>query len=157
MSFSNPSRQSLYSFEDCLSGDTAKVDAAKRAMERIDPGVVLPLFLSMLTKMVDGYTLTIPMPDHPSSFVKEDYEMLVDITKWADVLFLLVDTREARWLPTLLATKMETVIINAAVGFDTFVVMRHGLKSQKERLGCYFCSDIVSPQNVPPKHPFVFC
>ena len=53
------------------------------------------------------------------------------------------------------------------MGFDTFMVMRHGLKressenessalevSQKkveipgDRLGCYFCSDVVAPGDV---------
>src|ERR1700737_2119437 len=88
------------------------------------------------------------MPDHPSSFVQGDYTSFMDIMTWADVVFLLVDTREARWFPTLVATATSTLVINAAVGFDTFVVMRHGLPSQSNRLGCYFCSDIVSPQNV---------
>jgi ubiquitin-like modifier-activating enzyme ATG7 len=42
VSFSNPARQSLYTFEDCLSGSTLKVDAAAAAMAKIDPGVVTP-------------------------------------------------------------------------------------------------------------------
>ena|SRR5437667_9587221 len=91
------------------------------------------------------------MPDHPSSFIESDYNTLLEIIKWSDVVFLLVDTREARWFPTLACTAFETLVIDAAVGFDSFVVMRHGLpRQQKGRLGCYFCSDIVSPHNVTP-------
>ena len=90
------------------------------------------------------------MPDHPNSLVQSDYDTFLEIIKWSDVVFLLVDTREARWFPTLICTAYEKLVINAAVGFDSFVVMRHGLPKQPERLGCYFCSDIVSPHNVLP-------
>ena len=90
------------------------------------------------------------MPDHPASFNANDYAILQEIIEWSDVVFLLMDTREARWLPTLLCTVKEKLVINAAVGFDSYVVMRHGLPSQSPRLGCYFCSDIVSPANVFP-------
>lgn len=92
------------------------------------------------------------MPDHPNSFIEDDYRTFVEIVNWADVVFLLVDTREARWFPTVVAMAMGKLVINAAVGFESFVVMRHGLKTQspETRLGCYFCSDIVSPQNVTP-------
>jgi ubiquitin-like modifier-activating enzyme ATG7 len=41
-----------------------------------------------------------------------------------------------------------------ALGFETFLVMRHGLsilshndESNGERLGCYFCNDVVAPRN----------
>jgi ubiquitin-like modifier-activating enzyme ATG7 len=88
------------------------------------------------------------MPDHPASFIFQDYTTFLDIVQWADVIFLLVDTREARWFPTLVCTAYNKLVINAAVGFDSFVVMRHGLPAQPARLGCYFCSDIVSPTNV---------
>ena len=45
VSFSNPARQNLYTFEDCLSGETFKVNAAASAMTRIDPTMVWPPFL----------------------------------------------------------------------------------------------------------------
>lgn len=53
--------------------------------------------------------------------------------------------------------------INAALGFDTYLVMRHGaspsLDSQssseesQSRLGCYFCNDVVAPLDVSKKVP----
>lgn len=56
------------------------------------------------------------------------------------------------------------VVICSALGFDTFLVMRHGFKSGEDnpvkpvfsstmsipgdQLGCYFCNDVVAPGNV---------
>lgn len=67
-----------------------------------------------------------------------------------DVIFLLLDSREARWLPTVLAVAYDKVCITVALGFDTFLVMRHGVspsQSKGVRLGCYFCNDVVQPTN----------
>ncbi|XP_037657969.1 ubiquitin-like modifier-activating enzyme ATG7 isoform X6 [Choloepus didactylus] len=105
ISYSNPVRQPLYEFEDCLGGGKPKALAAADRLQKIFPGVL---------------------------------------------------------------------VINAALGFDTFVVMRHGLKKPKQqgagdlcpshpvasadllgsslfanipgyKLGCYFCNDVVAP------------
>lgn len=47
---------------------------------------------------------------------------------------------------------MNKPLINVGLGFDSFVVMRHGIKNsekkQIDQLGCYFCNDVVAPQNV---------
>ena len=61
------------------------------------------------------------------------------------------------------------IAVNAALGFDTYLVMRHGAgprregtdsenregfsenidrESEKMRLGCYFCNDVVAPEDV---------
>ena len=41
--------------------------------------------------------------------------------------------------------------MNAALGFDTFLVMRHGVRrelAKGDRLGCYYCNNIVAPADV---------
>lgn len=43
------------------------------------------------------------------------------------------------------------IVVNAALGFDSFLVMRHGARAHVEggsKLGCYFCNDVVAPSDV---------
>ncbi|CAG8597959.1 17823_t:CDS:10 [Racocetra persica] len=152
VSFSNPVRQSLFFFEDCLEGGKPKASAAAENLKKIHPSVVS-----------EGHDISIPMPGHPitsESQVKADVEMLIQLIESHDVIFLLMDSRESRWLPTLLGANMRKLVINAALGFDTYVVMRHGVKDDSEcqttsssdkampsvkQLGCYFCNDVVAP------------
>lgn len=169
VSFSNPVRQPLYEFHDCLDGGRPKAVAAADALRRISPGV-----------HAQGVELAIPMPGHavPSSLLRqtrEAVESLEALIRRHDVVFVLTDSRESRWLPTLLGAAHNKVrswrdlpclqdhythtfavslsftlfpvqlVINAALGYDTYVVMRHGTSS--ERVGCYFCSDVVAPSD----------
>ena len=89
--------------------------------------------------------------------VRRDVEQLHSLIEENDVVFLLTDTRESRWLPTVMALATETPLINSALGLDSWLVMRHGPPSSSlakasnstdcQRLGCYFCSDVVAPEN----------
>uniref|UniRef100_A0A8I6AFU8 Ubiquitin-like modifier-activating enzyme ATG7 n=1 Tax=Rattus norvegicus TaxID=10116 RepID=A0A8I6AFU8_RAT len=169
ISYSNPVRQPLYEFEDCLGGGKPKALAAAERLQKIFPGV-----------NASGFNMSIPMPGHPVNFsdvtmeqARRDVEQLEELIDSHDVIFLLMDTRESRWLPTVIAASKRKLVINAALGFDTFVVMRHGLKKPKQqgagdlcpshlvapadlgsslfanipgyKLGCYFCNDVVAP------------
>lgn len=61
-----------------------------------------------------GCTLSIPMPGHPVSGVSQDQakasaEQLEALIDEHDAVFLLMDTRESRWLPTLLCASKDKV------------------------------------------------
>ena len=163
VSYSNPVRQSLFTFEDCLGGGRSKAAAAAAAVTRIFPDAV-----------ATGIEMNIPMPGHPphteaeARQVIDNVNALQELVIAHEVVFLLMDTRESRWLGTLLSnasqylhenTNVSTLAITAALGFDSFVVMRHGAPppspsppggtatSTATRLGCYFCSDVIAPAN----------
>lgn len=143
VSYSNPVRQSLFEFSDCANGGKPKSIAAAESILRICPYA-----------NTKGVQLSIPMPGHPMSTPKEvetgqeSLQTLKDLISSHDVIFLGTDSRESRWLPTLIASSMDKMLMNTALGFDTFVVMRHGGGiTSKNRLGCYFCNDIVAPEN----------
>lgn len=101
-----------------------------------------------------------PMPGHfvtKKEHLEETFEtlnLLEKLVQEHDVLFLLLDSREARWLPTVLANKYDKACITVGLGFDSFVIVRHGVSPKvfnpeihHERICCYFCNDIITPQN----------
>lgn len=143
VSFSNPVRQPLFNFKDCLGGGAKKALRAAEALKEIYPGVDST-----------GHVLSVPMAGHPvvdEDKAKAEFEVLKKLVEEHDAIFLLMDTRESRWLPTLLGKANGKIVLNAALGFDTFVVMRHGsltTAGSKDGLGCYFCNDVVAPGNV---------
>ena len=101
------------------------------------------------------------MPGHPVNSDKaekeviENYEKLDQLIKDHDVIFLITDSRESRWLPTVLSAIHNKICMTVALGFETFLAMRHGLSTEfhdydlngPTRLGCYFCNDTVAPRN----------
>ncbi|CAM8991460.1 unnamed protein product [Rhodiola kirilowii] len=167
VAMSNPLRQSLYTLDDCLNGGEFKATAAVKSLQRIFPAVE-----------AEGVIMAIPMPGHPvpkhlESSMLDDCRHLNDLINKHDAVFLLTDTRESRWLPTLLCANANKITITAALGFDSFLVMRHGAgplnaikkvdadpmsslsadlsktsvtdEAGAHRLGCYFCNDVVAP------------
>ena len=104
VSYSNPVRQSLYTFKDCKDGGAFKAEAACKALREIVPDV-----------QADAEVLTIPMPGHfvtkkeTENIAKDAVDRLESLIQRHDVTFLLTDTRESRWLPSLLAAKHDKV------------------------------------------------
>mmetsp|Transcript_26705 Transcript_26705/g.73460 ORF Transcript_26705/g.73460 Transcript_26705/m.73460 type:complete len:821 (+) Transcript_26705:308-2770(+) len=165
VSYSNPVRQILFDLDDCHfdhGQGKPKAEAAATALRKIAADVVS-----------EGVRLSIPMPGHPSendASLRETTEKLDELIRNADAVFLLTDTRESRWLPTVMAAHHDKILINAALGLDSWLVMRHGhhnnnndggdgdgssgagvgvgvADESKSRLGCYFCNDVVAPEN----------
>ncbi|KAH6644425.1 autophagy-related protein 7 [Boeremia exigua] len=144
VSFSNPVRQPLFNFNDCLQGGAKKAERAAAALTEIYPGVD-----------AQGHVMEVPMLGHPitdTEKTKQNFDKLEKLIAEHDAIFLLMDTRESRWLPTVMGKSAGKIVLNAALGFDTFVVMRHGLRPTENsdtngevELGCYFCNDVVAP------------
>ena len=162
VSYSNPVRQSLYTHADCVSQQSnqsvqGKAHTAAQALKDVYP-----------LMHATGHRIIIGMPGHAAAGVEEDAVMRQSVQRLSELIdehdatFLLTDSRESRWLPTLLCATMDRPCMNAALGFESFLVMRHGQPvdaddeksndshsddKQSAPIGCYFCSDVVAPAN----------
>jgi len=171
VSASNPCRQSLYTFADCFpspnpairTGEKClKAQVAAKRLAEIDPNVG-----------ASGEALLIPCPGRLLSSETETKEAIARLdflVTEADVVFNVTDSRESRWLPTLLGAAHRKLVVTVALGFDNDLVMRHGIsgpptstsrdqgpsndgerdargRSAAERLGCYFCQDHRAPRD----------
>ncbi|VDP10823.1 unnamed protein product [Heligmosomoides polygyrus] len=147
-------------FEDAREG-RGKAETAATALRRIYPSIE-----------AEAIRLTVPMPGHTISASEEacmerDVALIDELVATHDVVYLALDSREARWLPTVMASKHGKMAFSVALGFDNYVVIRHGVRSDPAEvqstsdttsvregtvipyaeLACYFCSDVTAPGN----------
>jgi ubiquitin-like modifier-activating enzyme ATG7 len=143
VSYSNPVRQPLFTHHDASHAGTQKAEAAAKALKEVFPGMD-----------AKGEVMSVPMLGHPPLDIesaKNDLTKLEKLIEEHDAVFLLMDTRESRWLPTVIGKAKNKIVLNAALGFESYVIMRHGMEKEKPEdleLGCYFCNDVVAPANV---------
>lgn len=101
--YSNPVRQSLYTHADAVSGNRMKATTAAARLLEINPSAV-----------TEGHVLQIPMPGHTigeslRQQTEEHLQLIEQKVRDHDVIFLLTDSRESRWLPTLLGAVQQKV------------------------------------------------
>ncbi|XP_050058926.1 ubiquitin-like modifier-activating enzyme ATG7 isoform X2 [Aphis gossypii] len=143
VSYSNPVRQSLYRHSHCINSNTYKAIAAADVLREIHPEI-----------NSTGVVMSIPMPGHAANIDDhKNVDLLSKLIEDNDVIFLLTDSRESRWLPTMLSTLHNKLAITAALGFESYLVLRHGVEVQdvssgEKKLGCYFCNDVTAPGNI---------
>lgn len=135
ISHSNPVRQPLFNFKDCFADNGQGLKKAIRASEALKE--IFPNVNSQ------GVELEVPMIGHESN--KANFDKLEQLIDLHDIIYLLMDSRESRWLPTVLGLAKDKLVINAALGFDSYLVLRHG--TQNLDLGCYYCNDVVAPND----------
>eukprot|EP00922_Rhytidocystis_sp_ex-Travisia-forbesii_P053248 GHVS01078962.1.p1 GENE.GHVS01078962.1~~GHVS01078962.1.p1 ORF type:complete len:1001 (-),score=169.82 GHVS01078962.1:490-3492(-) len=189
VAMSNPVRQHLYTHQDAASqggSGRLKAVAARDRLLEIRPDA-----------NCQAVCLDIPMPGHAryaadqdSTSLEKSLMELDSLIGSHDIVLLLTDSRESRWLPSLLvnhrnrlsanvvpssssscsssslcdgsppastppppvastnggATNCPPLAVCVALGFDSFVVMRHSYCGGPP-LACYFCNDISAPSN----------
>lgn len=101
--YSNPVRQSLYTHADAVSGNRMKATTAAERLLEINPSAV-----------TEGHVLQIPMPGHTIGEslrvqTEQNLQLIEEKVRSHDVIFLLTDSRESRWLPTLLGAVHQKV------------------------------------------------
>ncbi|CAD7934931.1 unnamed protein product [Amoebophrya sp. A25] len=135
VNMSNPVRQSLFTHRDAVERRGKAECAAQRAKD------VMPELEAA------HHHLEIPMPGHPASFSEESIAKLESLVDSHDVVCMLTDSRESRWLPSLLVAdrqKTRPILgLTVALGFDSFVVMTQTCGNAQR--ACYFCNDVSAP------------
>uniref|UniRef100_A0A8R7PFL1 THIF-type NAD/FAD binding fold domain-containing protein n=1 Tax=Triticum urartu TaxID=4572 RepID=A0A8R7PFL1_TRIUA len=110
-------KQSLYIGNDCgVPRATAIVPHLKERCPAVE---------------VEGIQMEIPVPRNPVSPTKmssvlDNCKRFQALVASSDVVFLLTDTWESRWFPTLLCANENEIAITSASGYDSYLVMRHG-------------------------------
>lgn len=132
VSYSNPPRQWLFTLKDAAESAPKAERAAQRLKE------ILP------HNNITGIDLAVPLPGHPSDLANIDhtFDQLNSLIHSHDVVFMLTDSRESRWLPSLIveAAPHKPLGVSVALGFDSYLI-----KTQSG--ACYFCNDVNAPSD----------
>mmetsp|Transcript_64287 Transcript_64287/g.135055 ORF Transcript_64287/g.135055 Transcript_64287/m.135055 type:complete len:685 (-) Transcript_64287:65-2119(-) len=145
VSLSNPVRQSLFTHQDAADGRSKSL-AAAQAVQAVMPDAE-----------VESVQLEIPMPGHPHqnrAALDQAVKKLSDLIDSHDVVCMLTDSRESRWLPSLLVgaaqrrprregDPLPPLGMTVALGFDSFLVSRQSYLESPA--ACYFCNDMNAP------------
>ncbi len=137
VSYSNPARQWLFTLQDATDNALKAPKAAERLRD------IFP------SAEIKGIEMSIPLPGHPSDLghVDKSYSQLEELVNNHDVVFMLTDSRESRWLPSLLVKAAGKPLgVSVALGFDSYLVkvQSYGTTSNAS---CYFCNDVNAPSD----------
>eukprot|EP00397_Hematodinium_sp_SG-2012_P013395 GEMP01013600.1.p1 GENE.GEMP01013600.1~~GEMP01013600.1.p1 ORF type:complete len:628 (+),score=100.93 GEMP01013600.1:6-1889(+) len=139
VSYSNPARQALFTHKDAAEAKMKSVAAFERLSD-------------VITNLTgSGVVLEIPMPGHASGLPNLDanFEKLQELISTHDVVCMLTDSRESRYLPSVMVaantTENPPLGMTVALGYDSFVVMTQTYKDAKA--ACYFCNDVTAPMD----------
>lgn len=130
VSYSNLTRQSLFTLNDFnVQGEgLGKAEAAVKNMKLLIPSID-----------AKAYQFKIPMPGHSCSedMLEKEFEnlqKLEELIKEYDVVFNVLDSREARYFPTVFSGIYNKVCISVGLGYDNFVIVKHGYRDFKKLL-----------------------
>lgn len=133
VSYSNLARQSLFTMNDFDSAGQGlgKAEACVKNMKLLIP-----------SSKATAHSFKIPMPGHfctektiDSEF--ENLKRLEELVKSHDVVFNILDTREARYFPTILSAVYNKLCISVGLGYDNYVIVKHGYRNFKHLVEGY--------------------
>ena len=117
--FSHTVKQCPYTYEGAKTWTKEKTGAAVERLREIDPNIVAA-----------GYDLHHPIGETVRARTEQDLDKFVEVVQSHDVVFMLTDSKESRWLSTLLGTFCGKIVINAAFGFGRYLITRHRTRSR---------------------------
>lgn len=115
---SNPTRQCLYNWSDCTlhQGQSIyKAVVAAQALKEINPAIDS-----------QGVVFSIPMMNHEEDDMRERILQLCEWIDESDVVFLMTDLIDSRWLPSVLCCLSHTLCISISLDGDSFTIQRYG-------------------------------
>ncbi|KAJ1605528.1 APG7-like ubiquitin activating enzyme E1 [Cryptosporidium canis] len=141
VSLNNPIRQCLFTIEDAKSRKN-KAQAAVERLRYICPDII-----------AEGIDFEVPMLGDATRTPTEFLDLVNQTRNYiaeSDVVMLLTDNKESRWIPTVLTAlinryqsrKRPVLCITVGLGFDSFIVVRNTFtETDDSTSGCYFCGD----------------